>query len=312
METEDILILMAAYNGARFIREQINSILEQNVHSWRLIISDDESTDGTPEIVEEYASRYPGKINHHCSGRRFGNARDHFLYLLRQFHDAPYIMFCDQDDIWHKDKITKTLKKMKEIEASGVPALVHTDMRVVDRELNQIAPSHMKYIGIQGDRLSLNTLLVQNVVSGCTVMFNRALTELAVKNAPTEGILMHDWWLALIASATGRIAYLDEPTVDYRQHGDNTLGARSVHSLAASLLKRAANGSVRERLLPTFAQAAALKACLGEDLSEADRSLLEGYGDLSRCGPMRRRAFYLRHRCLKCGFMQTVGQLIWP
>jgi len=312
MEAENILILMAAYNGAEFIREQINSILDQSDHSWRLVISDDQSTDGTPEIVEEYASRHPGKIVRHCSGRRFGNAWDHFLYLLGQFHDAPYIMFCDQDDVWHKDKIAKTLKKMNEIEAPSVPALVHTDMRVVDRELNQIAPSYMKYIGIKGSRLSLHTLLVQNVVSGCTVMFNRALAELAAKDIPTESIIMHDWWLALIASAAGSIAYLDEATVDYRQHGDNAVGARSFRTLAMSFLKRAAAGSVRERSLPAFAQATALKESLGECLSEADRSLLEGYGNLSRCGPIRRRAFYLRHRCLKYGFMRTMGQLIWP
>ena len=97
-------ILLASYNGEAYIREQIDSILAQSDKRWHLTVSDDGSTDGTAKIIDEYVARYPERIVRYRSGIRFGNARDHFFHLMKMC-DAPYMFFCDQDDVWYPQKI---------------------------------------------------------------------------------------------------------------------------------------------------------------------------------------------------------------
>ena len=104
-------ILLAAYNGERFLREQLDSLLAQTWEQWHLTVSDDGSTDGTPAILDEYAARYPGRIRRVRHEGRFGNARDHFFWLMKEC-GASYMMFCDQDDVWHLDKVEKTMRAL--------------------------------------------------------------------------------------------------------------------------------------------------------------------------------------------------------
>ena len=230
MEAPIVYILLAAYNGCAYIREQIDSLLLQDHTAIKIILSDDGSSDDTLKILNEYAQKYPEKILHYRSGVRFGCAQKHFMHLLGVFQDAPYLMFCDQDDVWHTDKVRKTLAKMQKLEnGEMVPTMVHTDLRVVDGDLKEISPSFWKHSNLDGSRLALNQLLVQNVVTGCTMMINRPLAQLACRSVPQK-VLMHDWWLALLASACGRTGFLTEQTIDYRQHGNNSVGAKDVRS----------------------------------------------------------------------------------
>ena len=112
---KQILILLAAYKGGRFIRPMVDSILAQDVGGWRLILSDD--GEDTAPILQEYADKYPDKITHYRSGRRFGSAQKHFMHLLEQFGgQADCIMFSDQDDVWHPDKVRLTLRLMEQAE----------------------------------------------------------------------------------------------------------------------------------------------------------------------------------------------------
>src|SRR5690606_13737176 len=141
---------------------------------------------------------------------------------------ADYIMFCDQDDVWLPGKVTLTLAKMQELEAAcGAETflLVHTDLRIVDENLNLVADSGHRYQQIDPDRgNTLGRLLVQNIATGCTIMVNRALRDLAL---PIPGAaLMHDHWLSLVSACFGKIAYLPEPTLLYRQHSGNKVGAQ--------------------------------------------------------------------------------------
>ena len=138
---KQILILLAAYKGGRFIRPMVDSILAQDVGGWKLILSDD--GEDTAPILQEYADRYPDRITHYRSGRRFGSAQKHFMHLLEQFGDqADYVMFCDQDDVWHPDKVRLTLWLMEQVETDpSLPVLVHTDLRVVDGQLREMDPS---------------------------------------------------------------------------------------------------------------------------------------------------------------------------
>ena len=106
MEKAYAEILMATYNGERFVRQQLDSLLAQDDDRWHLTVSDDGSTDSTPQILDEYAAAHPDKITRHISGKRFGNARDHFFHLMETC-DAPYMLFSDQDDVWYPGKVRK-------------------------------------------------------------------------------------------------------------------------------------------------------------------------------------------------------------
>lgn len=305
-----VRILLATYNGEKYIEEMVESILSQDYTDWQLVLSDDMSRDGTPAILAQYAQKYPDRITHYRSGLHFGNAQGHFLHLLGQFPDAPYIMFCDQDDVWHGDKISKTLGKMKEIEKEGLPAMVHTDLRVVDARLQQMGPSFLAYSGIRGDRLRLKQLLVQNVVTGCTVMINRELAKLANAHKPEGKILMHDWWLALIASALGTIGFLDEATIDYRQHGNNTVGAKDTKSMAY-ILKKIRNDGVRKAMEDTYHQADTFLQCFGDQMDHEQRQVVKAYGDLARTGAMGRRVGFLKGGYYKYGIQRIAAQFLW-
>ena len=305
-----VRILLATYNGEKYIEEMVESILAQDYYDWELVLSDDMSKDDTPAILDRYAAKYPDRITHYRSGLHFGNAQDHFLHLLRQFPDAPYIMFCDQDDVWHPDKISKTLGKMKEIEKTGLPSLVHTDLRVVDSGLQEMNYSFLAYSGIRGDRLSLKQLLVQNVVTGCTTMLNRELAVLANTHKPEGKILMHDWWLALIASSMGTIGFLDEATIDYRQHGNNTVGAKDTKSVAY-ILKKIRNDGVRKAMEDTYRQAEIFLQCFGNQLNQEQYRMVKAYGDLGHKGAMGRRVGFLKGGYYKFGVQRIVAQFLW-
>lgn len=307
---EQILILMATYNGSKYIGPMIDSILQQDYTRWRLIISDDCSSDDSSEIARQYSDRYPQKIYHFRSGIHFGSAQKHFMYLLQQFHNAPYIMFCDQDDVWHRDKITKTLRKMKEIEKPGIPAMVHTDLRVVDQDLREISPSFIRYSTMNGRRMSLNYLLIQNVVTGCAMMLNRTLAEKGVEHIPEDGILMHDWWLALLASATGTTGYLNEATIDYRQHKNNTVGAKNTTS-PAYIIQKVFSGNIRDLIFKTVQQAKALSACYADEMPADCAEIVRKYAELDTYGFWKRRYCYARNRFYKCGIARIIAQMIW-
>ncbi len=305
----EVTILLAAYNGGAYIRPMIESILNQDQDGWKLILSDDGN--GTVQILQEYADRYPDKIVHYASGQRFGSAQKHFMHLLRAFgQDTPYCMFCDQDDVWHPDKVRKTLELMKKTETDpDEPVMVHTDLRVVDGTLVEISPSFVAFSGIRGENLALNQLLVQNVVTGCTMMINRSLAKLADRDIPGDVMLMHDWWLALLASCCGKAAFLPEATIDYRQHGNNTVGAKDSRSPAYILSKL--RGNIRGSMIATGAQAGTFAACYADMLSPEQTALLRDFADSFQKGKLFRISVYFKYHLWKNGLHRKLGQLIW-
>lgn len=309
MEYPRVSILLAAYNGERFIRQMIDSVLAQDYKNFQVVLSDDGSSDGTDKVLDEYAELYPNQIVRYKSGMKFGCAQKHFMHLLTVFHDAPYIMFCDQDDVWHKDKVSKTLEKMQQVEnGEAVPAMVHTDLRVVDGALQEINASFWKHSNLDGSRLALNQLLVQNVVTGCTMMINHSLAELACGSVPEE-MLMHDWWLALLASACGRTGYLAEQTIDYRQHGNNSVGAKDVHS-AKYLRYRLTSASMRNALMENARQADALLRCYGEYMTDEQITVISAFIRAQASSIFVRDYLYIKYGLLKYGAVRKTAQLL--
>lgn len=220
----NVEILLSTYNGAPFIRELLDSVLAQSFRDWRLVARDDGSRDDTLAILKEYSKAHPGKIEIiKDTHKRLGPCQSFAVLLSKSKSD--YVMFCDQDDIWLPEKIELTLKAMKGLEEKyeGIPLLVHTDMKVTDKDLKVLSKSFWKYQHINPAMKALNNLLVFNNVSGCTMMINGRLRELS-QPIPKAAIL-HDWWIAIVASAFGRTEYVRKPTLLYRQHGANDAGA---------------------------------------------------------------------------------------
>lgn len=218
---EKIDILLATYNGEKFVKEQIESILNQTYENFNLIISDDASTDNTLNILEEYEKK-DTRIKVFKKEKNKGLI-DNFEFLLKNV-TSDYFMFSDQDDIWKKDKIEKSINKLKE-ESSG---LVYTDLEIVDEKLNVIYPSYWKYKQIYKKIIKYNNfeaLYLNNFVTGCTILAKSKYIKDILPLPRNSKFVLHDYWTALIISAKDKISYVEEPTIQYRQHKNNRVGS---------------------------------------------------------------------------------------
>ncbi|WP_253726505.1 glycosyltransferase family 2 protein [Latilactobacillus curvatus] len=249
--TKKIAILLSTYNGERFLEEQIESIIKQSNQQWTLYIRDDGSTDKTLDILGRYqADDRIQWINENKPQnlRVIGS----FLKLLESA-EADYYMFCDQDDVWLSDKVQVTLNKMLTLEAENKqqPILVHTDLRIVDQDLKATSESMIKTQNLD-PQPSFGRLLVQNSITGCTMMINQNLKDRCVGLDFTK-IRMHDWWFALVASAFGTIGYVPQATILYRQHGDNEVGAKN--SLSELMSRKHLFAQTKQMIQLAMAQA---------------------------------------------------------
>lgn len=227
-----ILVLLPVYNGERFLHEQIESILSQTHNNLKLVCRDDGSSDSSLQVLEHYAAAHPATVQVLRDSKGNLGAAGNFSALMQwaseQCGNQPVVYFAlaDQDDTWHPEKLERCLAAMLVAESNNndVPVLVHSDLRVVDKSGQEIAPSFMTYQGLRPERTAFCSQLVSNTVTGCTCLMNTAMLQKALP-VPTQAI-MHDWWLSLVASAFGRLIYLSQPLVEYRQHGRNTIGAQ--------------------------------------------------------------------------------------
>ena len=230
-----VAILMSTYNGERYLREQIDSLLNQTYKDWKLYIRDDKSTDGTVSIIEGYVRVYPDQIVYKSDG--FGNlgAGCSFMQLLSSI-DSDYYMFCDQDDVWMEDKIERTYLYLRSLEqkySENTAIGVFTDLTFINSNLTVLMPSLWK-----GD--NRNPDFVHNFYKqwtnrhasyGCTQMFNHAAKKLVLPYRQFEGTMgAHDNWVEYILIKKGVYDYIDESTILYRQHGTNVVGANFGHS----------------------------------------------------------------------------------
>ena len=223
-----IAVLLAVYNSGRFLREQIDSIFAQTFSDWKIFVHDDGSTDDTLSILQSYIEAWPDKIafiDNRATGLR---ACGSFL-ALQEAVKADYYMFSDHDDVWLPDKMELSVKRMQEVETlhPDRPVIVHTDMKVVDSALNVIGDSFWTYMKLLPDHCSFAELAVCHCVNGCTILFNDQAKRLIGRGK--DRALMHDILLSeSVAEAGGIISAVRQPTVLYRQHGDNVLGAASI------------------------------------------------------------------------------------
>lgn len=221
-----IAILLSAYNGAKYIREQLDSLLSQTCQDFVVNVRVDGSADGTKEIVDEYAGKYPGKVVHvDVDGKNLGCGQS-FMWLLENA-DADYYMYCDQDDVWLPTKIEETLAKMKEHDETGhgsVPCVVFTDALVTDGDMNVTSDSlwRSNHRDPENAKDVYRYAVYRQAALGCTMMFNNEARRIALtaKDMPCERG-QHDRLIVYLCARYGRVEYVSRPLIKYRQHGDN-------------------------------------------------------------------------------------------
>ena len=306
MKTKKVEILLATYNGAQYLREQLESIVNQDYDCWVVRACDDASTDGTYDILKEYQEKYPDKFILTKNERGFGSAKKNFMHLIKN-STCDYVMCCDQDDVWLPKKMSLTLQAMKENEQGEMPVLVHTDLKVVDSDLNVLSESFFEHSNFRKE-FALNEILVQNFITGCTIMMNRPMVTLMSRVEDCAKILMHDWVASILATSVGKVAFVDTPTMLYRQHGINSVGAKKYgFALFLSKLKEA---KMKQSLIDTTVQAAEI-AKLYQDILEKEKyEFIHQYGTLWEKNKVRRIRFYLKNKVLKKGLPRKLCQLI--
>jgi len=289
-------ILMSTYNGQQFLAEQIRSIQDQSYTDWTLFIRDDGSSDNTKEILKDF-ERQDSRI-HLIDSDKSDN-----LGVIKSFHKlvnhdrADYYFFSDQDDVWLPNKLELSLKEAQYYLAD-LPLMVYMDLKVVNQDLEIMTESMVK-----SQSHHANTELVQelteNTVTGGVAMINHALAEMWQE---TDDILMHDWYLALLASAFGNLVFIDQPGELYRQHSDNVLGARTLskrfkkwirpHILFAVYWDLIKNSQKQARHLLQMPLSQSNRELIEAFVTIMDKPMLERFRILRKYGLKKNKAFH--------------------
>ena len=311
-----VTILLATFNGERYLAQQLESILEQDEQNITIEICDDGSVDGTVEIIKKFQELYPEKVKWMEKEKPSKSAKENFFYMLSKAKDSdlPYVMLADQDDLWLPNKVSTMfgrMKKMEERYGSEMPILVHANLALTDENLNITHSNMAEFMGQLPHQKSLRYRLVENTVTGNSMMINGAL--LRAYQEPMDCV-MHDWWLALVAAAIGRVSYIEEPLTLYRQHATNAMGAKKPLSwdlLSTYLDQR------------PFSQFETIVVNDGVELedeykeqveetapAEEKKEIVEEFVRLEGLGRIEKIQSILHHRFFKSKPILTIGQML--
>jgi len=312
VSTIPVEVALATYNGERYLPALLDSLFAQTHRNFTIVASDDGSSDGTPGILEACSARHPGRVRIVRAGPPRLGVSGNFSSILPHL-TAGHVLLCDQDDVWLPRKIELSLARLLAIEAEapqGTPVLVHTDLTVVDEALEPIASSAMTYQEIDPHCAKLPLLLLSNAATGCTVAVNRALYRLAAPIPPEA--MMHDHWLALVAAGLGRIGYVGEPTILYRQHGGNTIGARpwGGRGIAQKVVETLFGPARRDVLARHSLQAAVFLDRYGDALQPQDRNAAAALARLQEVGGARRLWRLWRHGVQVAGVLRSAALMV--
>lgn len=249
-QEHNIAILLATYNNAPYLRDQLDSLFGQTHQAWTLYVRDDGSTDQTLQILHEYQARY-GSNRMVLIQDEKGNlgARDNFMEILGCV-EADYYMFMDGDDIWLPQKVEKEYQKMLSIDTDPLkPAMVFTNLRLVDGTLHELSDSFWKSIHFSPEVFNdFRSQAFLGYITGCTLMFNRRARQIALPVAPYAP--MHDWWVAICTYRNhGNTGWIAEPQMLYRKHGCNATGEFTASQKGKSICQRWNEMLIQYRLM---------------------------------------------------------------
>jgi glycosyltransferase involved in cell wall biosynthesis len=275
----EVSVILSSFNGARYLREQLDSLLGQSYPNLLIQVRDDGSSDGTRAILQDYAAQHANiRVDF---GERLGIASSFFQLLEHAADGSEYFAFCDQDDVWYPDKIERAVSRLSALKP-GIPALYCSRLEYVDADLN-----HLRFSRIPGRGLSFGSALVENSATGCTVVMNRAARDLIVR-APPGHCIMHDWWCYLVVAAFGVVIYDESPGLKYRLHAGNDTGAAV--SFVDDFARRARRfWTNRHDSFRIHAQARAFAQLYADRLATDKRRLLDRFLASKRSGVDRIR-----------------------
>ena len=285
MHNGQIAILLATFNGCRFLPAQIDSILQQSIRSWSIWVSDDGSVDGTLAVLQGYQAAIGGDRLHIFRGPQKGFSRNFLSLVCNPVIEADFFAFADQDDVWLPDKLQHATAVLKSCPEDR-PALYCSRTLIIDGFGVRQGQSLLKQV-----KPSFGNALIQNIASGNTMVFNAAARQLLMKAGPDVDVFAHDWWVYLAVKAVGGIVIFDPvPRVEYRQHGDNQVGA----TLTLPQLMRRTQLDRNGHLRSTFRRnIAALERILGQ-MTPENLSLLSQAEHLWQGNALCRGLAFLR------------------
>lgn len=291
---EKIDVLLATYNGENYLREQIDSILNQTHKNIRLIVSDDCSKDDTGKILEEYKNK-DERIKVYYQEKNLGVVKN-IEFLLGKV-EAPYYMLADQDDVWLPEKTEKSLETLKKENAD----LVFGDLEVVDENLNTIYKSFNDYMLLSRkinkyiNSYKLNYLY--NCVTGCTVLAKKETIDKILPLPTNSKYLIHDHWIGLMASLNGKLAYMPGKYIKYRQHGNNQVGTEKI-SHGFKKLEQVREHFINVKL-GVFGTYVNNKDKFSEELQKQNKEACEYYEMLTKKNCFNFRGWITFHRLYK-------------
>lgn len=296
-----VAILLCTYNGEKYLREQIESLINQTYTNFVCYIHDDGSQDHTQEILREYEEKWTDKIKILRYENKEHGANYNFASILKYAVNnvnERYYMLCDQDDIWLPRKVEETLKAIKAHEKDQTkPVLVYCDQEIVDGDLKILYHSNSELIRRTSKDVSLKRIIFRNIASGCCMGFNRNLLVEAYNKVDAENTTMHDWWIMLVAKAIGIVDFIPQSLMLYRQYGANTLGVDNNYYLQKAVKYiRSFRKSVNrrsEQVKRCIQQAFELKKILHEKNIEIDD--INFLYETMKCKKLKRTISLLRN-----------------
>ena len=306
MKTVDVLL--ATFNGEKFLEQQLASLASQTNRNFRLLFRDDGSKDSTIDIIKTFLKKDLFSAELLADDNATGAAKLNFQHLMMH-SDADYIAFCDQDDIWHPEKIEKLVSHITECEkreGNSTPLYVYSDAKVIHSNGNLISSSYWNYKCLN-PRYSclLNRSLICPYMLGCTSIINRALLR---KSLPLpESVTGHDWWCQLVAAAIGKVEALPEPLISYRIHGGNSSTPTEVRT-TAYMKSSGKIHKVRHGLKRRFEQAAPLLEL--EGISDESRQIVSRFVEIQDLNFLRRRLRLIQGKYLYPDAIRNLATLL--
>jgi len=292
-----ISVVMATYNGAKYLEQQIQSILNQTLKPEEFIVCDDGSTDETVIILEKYAQQ--GKLSYVINNRQLGLIAN-FKKAVALASNNHYTALSDQDDVWLPEKLEKSAQLLRQIDNPAIPCMVYSDLILVDQNDTILNASFRNERGQSGYQYNLKTLLLNNFVNGCTTLFNPELKR-RFAEIPDDVLLNHDSWMALLTFTFGKSAYIPLSLVRYRKHESNASITGDVkpksryHSIMNELMDSMKGQN--KFLAAEFATAQRFYDCYADEITGDKKIALEKFLSFQHKPYIFKKIFY--HKTLK-------------
>lgn len=294
-----VAILMSTYNGGAFLADQIRSLQNQTFKNWYLYIRDDGSKDKTIDIIKQFIKEDKRIIYLEDNQIHLG-PKNSFFKLLTEVN-ADYYFFCDQDDVWLPQKLELMINRIK-LKDDTVPQLVYCGLNCVDKNLNYIKNDFEKLPGtIKG-----KNRFIGNDMPGCVTLFNTALRNYIINNENNnDKIIMHDWWISLIAQTFGEISFVNKKLILYRQHENNSVGAGKSGGFFKKLFRKDIISKQKDLVTTTYYQSKVFYSIFHNKLTAKDKEFFKFFIACKDCKPKCRRRFLKKYELNGAPFLSS-------